>query len=110
MPDEELVRLAEQKRLNDPKVLAAQGGPHAGFAALRAFSASFVGQWLGTQEVGGRRRAAAHGVSTSTPEVAAELREEPVLLFQYIWADNRSLIELLNGTYIHDPAAGEVLG
>jgi hypothetical protein len=34
-----------------------------------------------------------------TPEVAADLRQEPVLLFHYILSGNRSLIELLNGNY-----------
>ena len=34
-----------------------------------------------------------------TPEVAADLREEPVLLFHHILGENRSLLELLNANY-----------
>jgi hypothetical protein len=34
-----------------------------------------------------------------TPEVAADLREEPVLLFHHILEDNRSLLELLTADY-----------
>jgi hypothetical protein len=100
MPDEELVRLAEQKRLNDPKVLAAQVDRMLDSPRSRALSTSFVGQWLGTQEVGGRVVPLLTELQHFyTPEVAAELREEPVLLFQYILSGNRSLIELLNGNY-----------
>ncbi len=66
----------------------------------RAFSTSFVGQWLGTQEVGGRVVPLLTELQHYyTPEVAADLREEPVLLFQYILGGNRSLIELLNANY-----------
>ncbi|MCU1232069.1 MAG: hypothetical protein JWP63_36 [Candidatus Solibacter sp.] len=100
MPDEELFRLAGQKRLSDPKVLAAQVDRMLDSPRSRAFSSSFVGQWLGTQEVGGRVVPLLTELQHFyTPEVAAELREEPVLLFQYILGGNRSLIELLNGNY-----------
>jgi hypothetical protein len=100
MPDEELFRLAEQKRLNDPKVLAAQVDRMLDSPRSRAFSTSFVGQWLGTQEVGGRVVPLLTELQHYyTPEVAADLREEPVLLFQYILGGNRSLIELLNANY-----------
>jgi cytochrome c553 len=100
MPDEELFRLAEQKRLNDPKVLAAQVDRMLDNPRSRAFSASFVGQWLGTQEVGGRVVPLLTELQHYyTPEVAADLRQEPVLLFHYILSGNRSLIELLNGNY-----------
>ena len=34
-----------------------------------------------------------------TPEIAADLREEPVLLFHYILARNRSLLELMTANY-----------
>ena len=34
-----------------------------------------------------------------TPDVAADLRTEPILLFDYILGENRSLIELLNADY-----------
>ncbi len=100
MPDEELFRLAEQKRLSDPKVLAAQVDRMLDSPRSRAFSTSFVGQWLGTQEVGGRVVPLLTELQHYyTPEVAADLREEPVLLFQYILGGNRSLIELLNANY-----------
>ena len=34
-----------------------------------------------------------------TPEVAADLREEPVLFYHHILTENRSLLELLTANY-----------
>jgi len=45
-----------------------------------------------------------------TPEVAADLREEPVLLFHHIVGENRSLMELARRQlHVSDGAAGSVL-
>ena len=100
MPDDELLRLAEQGRLQDPKVLAAQVERMLDDPRSRAFAIRFIGQWLGTQDVGGRLVAAISEVQHFyTPEVAADLREEPVLLFHHILGANRSLLELLTANY-----------
>jgi cytochrome c553 len=100
MPDEDLLRLADQGRLQDPKVLAAQVGRMLDDPRSRSFSTTFVGQWLGTQDVGGRLAPSIGEVQHFyTPEVAVDLREEPILLFHYILGENRSLIELLNANY-----------
>src|SRR5260370_10740167 len=95
-PDAELYRLAEQCRLQDPKVLAAQVDRMLDDPRSRTFAAAFVGQWLGTQDVGGRVVPLLTELQHFyTPEVAADLREEPVLLFHHILRENRSLLELL---------------
>jgi len=99
-PDEELLRLAEQDRLQDPKTLAAQVERMLDDPRSRSFATTFIGQWLGTQEVGGRLVPAIGEVQHFyTPEVAADLREEPVLLFHHILGENRSLMELLDANY-----------
>src|SRR5262249_29409442 len=95
-PDEELIRLAEQKRLQDPTALAEQVDRMLDDPRSRAFADTFVGQWLGTQEVGGRVVPVLTELQHFyTPETSADLREEPVLLFHYILGENRSLLELL---------------
>ena len=100
LPDEELLRLASQGRLQDPAILSAQVERMLDDSRSRAFANSFVGQWLGTQEVGGRVVPLLTELQHYyTPEVAAELREEPVLLFQYIVSGGRSLLELVNANY-----------
>jgi len=66
----------------------------------RAFVSTFVGQWLGTQDVGGRVVPLLTELqSYYTPDTAADLRTEPVLLFDHILGENRSLLELLTADY-----------
>ena len=99
-PDDALLRLAEQGRLQDPAVLTAQVDRMLDSPRSRAFSESFIGQWLGTQDLGGRAAPLLTELQTYyTPEVAADLRTEPVLLFDHIVGENRSLLELLNADY-----------
>ena len=100
MPDEELFRLAEQGRLQDPDVLSQQVERMLDDPRSRAFAGAFIGQWLGTQDVGGR----AVPLLTELqhyymPEVAVELRQEPVMLFHHLLSKNRSLLELLTANY-----------
>jgi cytochrome c553 len=99
-PDETLTRLAAENRLRDPATLVAQVNRMLDSPRSRAFSESFVGQWLGTQDLGGRAAPLLTELQTYyTPEVAADLREEPVLLFDHIVGENRSLLELLDSDY-----------
>jgi cytochrome c553 len=99
-PDETLLRLAEQNRLQDAAVLSSQVDRMLDSTRSRAFSESFVGQWLGTQDLGGRAAPLLTELqSYYTPEVAADLRAEPVLLFDHIVGENRSLLELLSADY-----------
>ncbi|MEO7143973.1 MAG: DUF1592 domain-containing protein [Bryobacteraceae bacterium] len=100
MPDAELMGLAAQGRLQDSKVLVQQVDRMLDDPRSRTFTSAFVGQWLGTKDVGGRLAPAiAELQQYYTPEVAADLREEPVLLFQSILDGNRSVIELLDANY-----------
>ncbi len=99
-PDEELLRLAEQGRLQDPAVIHAQVDRMIDNPRSRSLAKSFIGQWLGTQEVGGRVVPLLTELQHYyTPEVAADLREEPVLLFHHLFSSGRSLLELLNANY-----------
>ena len=100
MPDGELLRLAAQKRLDDSAVLTTQVERMLDDARSRSFSNNFIGQWLGTMDVGGRVVPALTELQHFyTPETAADLREEPVMLFHYILSGNRSLMELLTANY-----------
>lgn len=100
MPDDELLRLADEGRLQEPQVLARQVDRMLDDPRSRAFASTFVGQWLGTQDVGGRLvPAIAELQHFYTPETSVDLREEPVLLFHHILGENRSLLELLDANY-----------
>ncbi|MSV29637.1 MAG: DUF1592 domain-containing protein [Bryobacterales bacterium] len=102
MPDETLFRLAAEGRLQDTNVLAAQVERMLDDTRSRAFVNSFVGQWLGTQDIGGRVMPLLTEIqSYYTPEIAADLKAQPVLLFDRILGENRSVIELLDANYTH---------
>lgn len=102
LPDDELLRLAAGGRLQDPKILAAQVDRMLDDSRSRAFTGSFVGQWLGTQDLGGRVVPLLTELqSYYTPEVAADLRAQPVLLMDRILGEDRSLLELLTADYTH---------
>jgi cytochrome c553 len=101
-PDEQINRLAAANRLQDPAVLSAQVDRMLDDPRSRAFSDTFAGQWLGTQDVGGRVVPLLTELQTYyTPEVAADLRAEPVLLLDHIIGENRSLLELLTADYTY---------
>lgn len=100
MPDGELLQLAAAQRLQDPAVLAAQVERMLDDPRSRSFADAFVGQWLGTRDVGGRVVPLLTELQYYyTPEVAADLRQEPVLLFEHLIAENRSVIDLLTANY-----------
>ena len=102
MPDDELLRLAEQGRLQDPKVLADQVDRMLDDPRSDAFTTSFIGQWLGTQDLGERLVPFINTVADFyNLESAADLRREPVLLFNRIVGENRSLLELLTADYTY---------
>jgi hypothetical protein len=102
MPDDELSTLAAQGRLQDPKVLAEQVDRILDDPRAWTFASTFIGQWLGTQDLGGRAAPMLTELNTYyTPPVAADLRNEPILIFERILVENRSLLELLSGNYTY---------
>jgi Protein of unknown function (DUF1587)./Protein of unknown function (DUF1592)./Protein of unknown function (DUF1595)./Protein of unknown function (DUF1588)./Protein of unknown function (DUF1585). len=102
MPDEELSTLAARGLLQDPKVLTEQVDRMLDDPRSRNFTGTFIGQWLGTQDLGGRAAPMLTELQAFyTPPVAADLRAEPILIFERILGENRSLLELLNGNYTY---------
>ncbi|MBI3209879.1 MAG: DUF1592 domain-containing protein [Candidatus Solibacter usitatus] len=100
MPDDELSRLANEGKLQDSKTLLAQVNRMLDDPRSRIFANTFIGQWLGTNDVGGRLVPTTSDVQHFyTPDVAVDLREEPVVLFHHMLTDNRSLLDLLDGDY-----------
>ncbi|HUS08339.1 MAG TPA: DUF1592 domain-containing protein [Bryobacteraceae bacterium] len=100
MPDEELRRLAAEGKLQDAKVLSAQVERMLDDPRSRSFADAFMGQWIGTEDVGGRVVPLLTELQHFyTPEVAADLREQPVLMFHHILSENRSLLDLLDAGY-----------
>ncbi|MDQ2945997.1 MAG: DUF1592 domain-containing protein [Acidobacteriota bacterium] len=102
MPDDELTSLAAQGKLQDPKVISGQVDRMLDDPKSSTFASTFIGQWLGTQELGGRVAPMLTELqSFYTPPVAADLRAEPILLWERILGENRSLLELLTADYTY---------
>lgn len=101
IPDEELRRLAERGGLNRPETLTAQVERMLQDPRAHVFAKTFIGQWLGTKDVGGRVAPTQNSIQHYyTPEVAADMREEVVLMFQHLLRENRSALELIDADYI----------
>jgi cytochrome c553 len=100
MPDDALRSAADRGGLRDTKMLAAQVDRLLDSPRSRALANTFIGQWLGTKDIGGRVAPTVSEVQDFyTPEVAADMREEPVVFFHHLLWANASLIDLLNGNY-----------
>lgn len=101
MPDEELFRLASQKKLNNPAELKKQIKRMLADPKARTFIQHFVEQWLGTKDVGGRiapvnKQEFRDVYSTA---LADQLREETILMMEYVIQENRSVLELIDADY-----------
>ena len=101
-PDSELMHLANAGRLQDDEILAAQVDRLIDHPRSRFFARTFIGQWLGTKDVGGRVAPTLNEIQHFyTPRIAADMREEPVLMFQRMLAEDRSLLEFVSGNYTY---------
>lgn len=102
MPDDELMHAAGEGRLKDAAVLSAQVERLLDHPRSRFFAHTFMGQWLGTKDVGGRVAPTLNEIQHFyTPAIAADMREEPVLLFQRMLNEDRSLLEFINADYTY---------
>ena len=111
MPDDELYTLAGAGQAAGPQSARRAGRPHARRPALARLRQHVHRTVAG--HAGSRRPRGALLTELQhfyTPEVAADLREEPILFFERILGENRSMLELLDRR-LHVPhgTAGEVL-
>ncbi len=93
IPDDELLKLAEQGKLRDPEVLAAQVKRLLADSRSRRFSQIFVEQWLGLE----RMNSVTH-IAANDPLRDAML-EEPVAFFEEVLKHNHSVIDFLHSDY-----------
>ena len=98
MPDEELLQGAGEGLLNDPESLRGQTERMLKDRKTREFAESFVEQWLGTRELG-RNVKPDRQANRYTNELEWALKQEPVLFFQYVLAEDRPLTELIDANY-----------
>ncbi|MFM7073319.1 MAG: DUF1592 domain-containing protein [Planctomycetota bacterium] len=92
LPDNELLSLAEQRKLRDPEVLNAQIARMLADPRSERFSRNFVEQWLGLE----RMDSVTHVTDGSLKEA---MLNEPVAFFQEVLRNNRSVMDFLHSDY-----------
>ncbi len=98
LPDDELLDVAEQGRLQDPTVVEAQVRRMLADPRSEALAKNFAGQWLRLRNISG-----ALPSDVIFPDFGESLREDFVreteLFFDSIMRDGRSVTELLTADY-----------
>ena len=99
-PDDELLRLAEAGQLRDPAVLEAQARRMLRSRKAKELSENFALQWLQVKNIVGAMpdpdRFPQYYRGKNLPEA---LRQEPLLLFETILVEDRSVLELVDADY-----------
>ena len=100
MPDEELMLLADDGALHEPKILETQVGRLIQDPRSRALFDGFGAQWLGVGGLGSRVFDPA-----VFPQMTAEMREamydEARLFFEGIMRENKSVVRFVDGDYTY---------
>jgi hypothetical protein len=99
MPDERLHRAAAEGGLNDPDKLREQVARMLKDRKTRESVESFVEQWLGTRELGRGVKPDRSLYRRYSNELEWSLKQEPVVFFQDLLAENHSLLNLLDSDY-----------
>ncbi|MGE0609138.1 MAG: DUF1592 domain-containing protein, partial [Pirellulales bacterium] len=92
IPDEELLRLAEQGTLQEPAVLKAQVTRMLADPRSRRFSQNFVQQWLGLDGL----NSATH---VKDDALLQAMQEEPIAFFDEVLKQNSSVLDFIHADY-----------
>lgn len=95
IPDDELLRLAEQNKLHDPRILAHETRRMLADPKSAALAENFAGQWLYLRELKNSRPETA-GFNDNLRE---SFRRETELFFDSNIREDRSVVDLLDADY-----------
>jgi hypothetical protein len=98
IPDEQLLGLAQQKKLSDPKVLEAQLKRMLADPRAEALSTRFAAQWLRLQDVD-KVRPDAYYFPDYDQQLADAMKQETQLFFASIVKEDRSILDLFTADY-----------
>ena len=106
MPDDELLKLAAQRRLTDPAVRAAQIKRMLHDPKSSNLVDDFAFQWLDIRALD-RKKPDAVKFPMLDDEILADMRRETQLFVGEIFQEDRSLLDLIDGkfTYLNGPLA-----
>ena len=92
IPDDELLKLAEQGKLREPEVLSAQISRMLADGRSRRFSQKFVQQWLGMDGL----NSVVHVTDDSLKEA---MQEEPIAFFDEVLRRNLSIMDFIHSDF-----------
>jgi mono/diheme cytochrome c family protein len=92
IPDDELMKLAQEGKLREPTVLAAQVKRMLADPRSRRFSQNFVEQWLGLD----RMNSVTHVTDKALREA---MEEEPKAFFEEVLKQNHSIMDFIHSDY-----------
>ncbi len=92
IPDEELLKLAQEGKLKEPEVLSSQVKRMLADSRSRRFSENFVQQWLGMDGL----NSVTH-ITDSTLKEA--MQEEPIAFFEEVLKHNGSVMDFIHSDY-----------
>jgi hypothetical protein len=99
LPDEELLGLAENSRLREPKVLEAQVERMLADSRSQAFVENFVGQWLQLRNLESRVKPDFLLYPDFDDNLRKAFRRETELLFASVLREGRPVHELMSANY-----------
>ncbi len=99
MPDDELLRLADDGILTNEAVLRGQVRRMLADPKAHGFAESFATQWLGIGALGQSVRPDSVRFPDFDDQLAADMRAEAVALVETVFREDRSLLELLDCDY-----------
>jgi len=111
MPDQELLKLADDEKLHDVEVLTTQVKRmlHSEVdsrglrrdSKVRGFASSFIEQWLGTRALGREFKPDASVAPHYDSELEGGMKYEPIFFFEDLLSDNRSLLNLIDSDFTY---------
>lgn len=101
MPDAELFALAKSGQLNDEGQLQRQIERMLLDPKALALGEQFAAQWLGIYQLGETIKLDANRFPEFDGTLTAAMRQEAAQFFQGIFAENRSLLELIDADYTY---------
>lgn len=99
MPDDELFRLADEKKLNDPAVIAQQVRRMLADPKAAALGEEFATQWLQVDRLAEGAGPDPSRYPELTPPLRTAMLAEPAAFFNALIARDRSLLDLVQADY-----------
>ncbi|MBL8211806.1 MAG: DUF1592 domain-containing protein [Bryobacterales bacterium] len=106
MPDDELLRLADDKQLSNPAILKGQIRRMLADAKADALVENFAGQWLGLRSLA-RAKPDPARFPTADDELLDDMRTETTAFVKAVFREDRNINDLLDApfTYVNGPLA-----